>query len=103
MVTEVARSYGVNTATVYRWIRLYERTGRVSSLLSMKRDGGRGRSRLNPEVEKIIRATIEDFYLSKQQRDMQQTCDEATRRFKNAGLEPPHPNIVRNRYHCFNG
>jgi putative transposase len=28
---------------------------------------------------------------------MQQTCDEATQRCKNAGLEPPHPNTVRNR------
>jgi len=97
LVAEVAGGYGVHLTTVYRWIRLYESTRRVSSLVPTKRDGGRGRSRLDPEVEKIIRATIEDFYLSKQQRSMQQTCTEVERRCRNAGITPPHPNTVRNR------
>ncbi len=96
-VAEVAAASGVHLTTVYRWIRLYESTGRVSSLVPSKRDGGRGRSRLDSEVEKIVRATIEDFYLSRQQRSMQKTCTEVERRCRNAGVAPPHPNTVRNR------
>jgi putative transposase len=97
MVKEAADRYGVHTTTVYRWMSLYESTGRVSSLLPPTRDGGRGRSRLTRSLETIIRTTIEDFYLDKQQRTMQKTCDEVERRCKNAGIEPPHPNTVRNR------
>lgn len=97
MVTESARTAGVHTATLYRWMETYERTGRVSSLLPPKRDGGRGRSRLGGEVEEIIRTTIQDFYLHKQQRSMQQTCCEVEKRCRNAGLKPPHPNTTRNR------
>jgi len=52
MVKEAAQRYGVHTTTVYRWMRLYDSTGRVSSLLPPTRDGGRGRSRLTPSIEK---------------------------------------------------
>jgi putative transposase len=97
MVTEVARAASVHTATLYRWIDAYERAGRVSALLPPKRDGGRGVSRLPPEVEKILRATIQDFYISKRKPSIQQTCEKVEERCRNAGLEPPHPHTVRNR------
>jgi len=97
MVKEAAQEGGVHPVTIYRWIDLYLRSERVSALLPVKRDGGRGRSRLTPEVEKVVVATIEDFYLNKQKRSVTKTCKEIARRCKNAGLEPPHPNTVRNR------
>lgn len=97
MVEEASRALGLHRATVYRLINAYERTGRISSLIPPKRDGGRGRTRLRPEVEKIVRDTIQSFYLSKQQRGMEQTCKEIARLCRNAGLEPPHDNTVRNR------
>lgn len=97
MVAEAAREAGVHPVTIYRWVDLYLRTERVSALLPVKRDGGRGRSRLAPEVEEIVNATIEDFYLNRQKRSVTKTCKEVERRCKNAGLEPPHANTVRNR------
>lgn len=97
MVNEAARKAGVHPVTIYRWIDLYLRAERVSALLPVKRDGGRGRSRLAPEVEKIVNATIEEMYLNKQKRSINKTCKEVELRCKNAGLEPPHPNTVRNR------
>lgn len=97
MVEEVARTLELHPATVYRLINAYERTGRVSSLIPPKRDGGRGRTHLQPEVEKIVRDTIQNFYLGKQQRSMEKTCKEVARLCRNAGLEPPHDNTVRNR------
>jgi putative transposase len=97
MVNEVARALNLHPATVYRLINAYERMGRISALIPPKRDGGRGRTRLKPEVEKIISDAIQGFYLKKQQRGMEQTCKEVARLCRNAGLEPPHDNTVRNR------
>jgi putative transposase len=97
LVAKAAREAGVHPITIYRWITTYERTERVSALITTKRDGGRGRSRLNPAVEKILNQTIEDHYISKQKRSVQSTCQEVKRQCINAKLEPPHPNTVRNR------
>lgn len=97
MVDEVARVLNVHPGTIYRLIKAYESTGRISSLIPPKPSGGRGQTRLEPEVEKIISDTINDFYLSKQQRGMEQTCKEIARLCRNAGLTPPHNNTIRNR------
>ncbi|MDQ3816345.1 MAG: DDE-type integrase/transposase/recombinase [Acidobacteriota bacterium] len=96
-VAEVACGAGVHISTLYRWIELYERNGLVSALLPGKRGCPQGKVRLSPEVEAIIQATIEDFYLHKQKRSVQKTCDEVARRCRNANVPPPHPNTVRNR------
>jgi putative transposase len=97
MVEESSRTLELHPATVYRLINAYEQTGRISSLIPPKRNGGRGRTRLQPEVEKILCDTIEKFYLGKQQRGMEQTCKEVIRLCRNAGLIPPHENTIRNR------
>ena len=97
MVEEVSRTLELHPATVYRLINAYNRTSRISSLIPPKRDGGRGRTRLQPEVEKILSDTIKNFYLGKQQRGMEQTCKEVIRLCRNAGLIPPHGNTIRNR------
>jgi putative transposase len=96
-VAEQARAARVHTATIYRWIDAFERTGQLSALLPTRPHGGKGKSRLPPNTESIIQATIEDFYLNKQKRSVQKTCDEVMRRCRNAGVEPPHPMTVRYR------
>jgi putative transposase len=96
-VAVTAKENNVHYTTIYRWIRTYENEGRISSLVPTKSSGGKGGSRLKAEVEEILKITIEDFYLSKQQRSMQQTCTEVERRCRNAGIESPHPNTIRNR------
>jgi len=96
-VAEQARTAGVHLTTIYRWIDAYERSGRVSELLPTKRPGGRGKSRLPPETEAILQATIEDFYLNNQKRSAQKVCVEALRRCRNANVPLPHPNTIRNR------
>ena len=96
-VAEQARAAGVHYVTIYRWIDAYEREGRLSALLPTKRSGGRGKSRLPAETEAILKATIEDYYLSTQKRSTQKTCEEVLRRCRNACVPLPHPNTVRNR------
>jgi putative transposase len=96
-VDEQARAAGVHYVTIYRWIDAYEREGRLSALLPNKSPGGRGKSRLPPETEAIIKATIEDYYLSTQKRSAKKAADEVIRRCRNAGVLTPHPNTVRYR------
>ncbi len=97
LVQEHADGLGVNAATLYRWIQAYRETGKLSSLLPVKPNGGRGRGRIDPQLEKIIETAIEQFYLNRQQRSIRSTADEVARLCRNAGFEPPHKNTVRSR------
>ncbi len=92
-----AQAAKVHTATVYRWLDIYERTGRVSALLPAKPNGGRGKSRLSTEVETVIKETLENYYLKQQKPSAQKTCLEVIRLCRQADLDPPHPNTIRQR------
>lgn len=96
-VGEAAQAAGVHTVTLYRWIGIYEQTERLSTLLPVKRNGGRGKSRLEAAVEKILSTTIERFYKTDQKHSIEKTYKEIERLCKNAKLKPPHRNTVRNR------
>lgn len=96
-VDEVARAHGVHAATIYRWLDLYQQCGRTSALVAFPPSGGRGASRLQSESEKILEATIEDFYLTHQKRSVRRTYDELRQRCRNAQVEAPHINTLRNR------
>lgn len=97
IVVERARSGGVNETTLYRWARTYRVSGLLSSLLPRKPNGGRGKSRLEPTVEKIITQAIEEHYLTRQQRTIRSTALEVARRCREAGLSAPDTNTVRMR------
>ncbi len=92
-----AREVGVHPATIYRWIRTFETTESVTSLLPIRPNGGKGKRRLDHATEEIVRTTIDDYYLASQQRSAQKTCEEIVLRCRRAGLTPPHPNTIRSR------
>jgi putative transposase len=92
-----AASVGRHPATLYRWLQYYRHNGRLSTLAPAKPGVRRGHTRLDPEVETLLAATIEEFYLSGQKRSAQHTYNEVARRCRNAGIQRPHPNTVRNR------
>ncbi len=96
MVTSRAAEFNVHTNTVYSWIRLYEESGTLTSLMP-KRRSDLGTTKLSVEVEAVIKSAIEDEYLTRQKKSITKVCDEVLRRCLNAGLEPPHCNTVRNR------
>lgn len=87
----------VHPATIYRWIRTFEATESVTSLLPVRPSGGKGKRRLDNAIEEIVRTTIEEYYLSGQQRSAQKTCEEIGLRCRRTGLTAPHPNTVRKR------
>jgi putative transposase len=97
IVLERAQAAGCGVTTLYRWARLYRASGLLSSLLPEKPNGGRGKSRLPAAVEKIVRQTIEEHYLSRQQHTIRSTALEVARRCGVAHLRAPNPNTVRQR------
>lgn len=91
-----AKAHGMTTGTLYVWLNLYESSGRLTSLLPRSRSD-KGATKLSDEVEAIIRATIQDFYLTSQRKTVSKVCEMVRQRCVTAELEPPHPNTVRNR------
>ncbi|MBS1682151.1 MAG: DDE-type integrase/transposase/recombinase [Bacteroidetes bacterium] len=99
LVAKAAKKTGKNKATIYRWVEKYQTTGLVSSLINREKSGGRGKSRLSPEIDLILKDTIEKEYLNKERHKIGHTCLKVIQKCKTAGLKPPHPNTIRNRIH----
>jgi len=92
-----AQATGYGTATLYRWLRQYQRSGIAAALVAQKRGPARGQRRLCPEVNVLIDTTLQETYLSDQKPSVRRTALEIARRCRNAGLPLPHPNTVRHR------
>lgn len=92
-----AEEVGVHPATLYRWLSDYEGNGLKSALAPSETTGGRGKSRLDEAVEKIIQATIKDTYKTTQKQSVAKTVKQVRKRCKNANLPPPAANTVRSR------
>src|SRR5450631_293311 len=97
IMAERAREGGVEVTTLYRWARAFRATGLLSSLLPYKPAGGRGKSRLEPGVEQIILQTIEEHFLTPQQRSIESTAAEVARRCRERQLSEPHAGTIRAR------
>lgn len=96
-VQYAAAAAGVSTGTLYDWIRAYNEAGQLSALIPQKRGRKRGQTGLNPATEKIIETAIKEIYLSKQRQKPQDVVDHVAYLCRNAGIQPPHANTVRNR------
>ncbi len=92
-----AREVGVNTATLYRWLRRYKACGVVTALIPKKRGWREGKNRIPPESEKIIQEVIDDFYLTPQRPAIQKTVVEVKRRCYQKGIKVPGKTAIRTR------
>lgn len=101
-VAAVAAEHSLHVNTLYVWLRAYEGSGLLSSLLPKGRcDKGQGR--INEAVEELIREAIAAVYLTRQRKSQRKVCDEVRRRCLEAGEPPPHDNTVRNRIRALSG
>lgn len=60
-IAQLAASQGKSTSSVYRWLRDYERSGDLASLLDRRPGPQKGQSHLSPEQDIIVRAGILRF------------------------------------------
>lgn len=97
-VEKISKQHDVSVATIYRWIKDYNKTGTVSSLVpNFKRRGGPKKNRLSKEDETIIKSVLDEYYLNKQKYSIPYIYRIIQEKFHNADLKPPHINTIRKR------
>lgn len=97
LVQAVARQHDLGPATLYRWMSQFEATGQVSQLIPGQSSGGEGQSRLTPELEALVRASVEEVYLTKERYPLARVYHDVCARCERHGLSAPHLNTLRNR------
>ena len=85
---QIAKTAGVDTATIYRWLEKYRYNETLSSLLPGRPGNKKGHSRLRHEVELIATQFIETKFLSLQKPSIAYAAAEIRRLCFNAGIEP---------------
>jgi len=86
---KVAQELQISVPTLYRMINEFKRTGKSTAFLQKTRPGGKGKSRIDPAVEKIIQTYLNEKYLTKQKPsikaaidDIQFDCEKAGKKFQ---------------------
>ncbi|WP_407510695.1 hypothetical protein [Ralstonia sp. GP101] len=79
---------GVGVRTIYNWLSAYSASELLSSLLPTRKNGGRGRSRLSPEVKLILDNYVREHHLTKQKPSVAKAAREIRRLCYDAGIEP---------------
>ncbi len=95
-VEKSANANNLHTNTLYGWLKLYEASGLLSSLLpKVRRD--RGSTKFDEEIEELIKQAIATEYLTKQKKSQRMVIDEVKKLCRKENLTPPHDNTIRNR------
>lgn len=95
-VVAIANAHGVSPATVYRWIDKVERYGTVTCLLRRPRTD-KGKQRIPPSVEKIIKEVIVSQYLTGQQRKQARVFAQISARCRSEGHPTPSRSTLLRR------
>ena len=90
-----AAETGVHYTTLYRWLRLFETTGRLSALVRRERND-KGKTALPAATEKIITDAL-DLYLGKQKLKPARVMREIEKACRQAGVKSPTPGTLRGR------
>lgn len=101
-VEEIAKQNNQSAVTIYSWIKIYEQTSQVSSLVPKTSQRGKKGSRLNNQTEAIVQEILSELYLSKQRYGFRKIYNRIARECKKINLEAPHENTVRNRIDAIN-
>lgn len=94
---ERAKETGIDTATLYRWLKRYRATGSVLALIPQKRGWKKGNSRIPAHAEAVIQEVIKEVYLTLQRPSAQKAVQEVMRRCHERRIDPPSPGTVRAR------
>lgn len=92
-----AKELKVSPTTLYNWLRDYNSTGQLSSLVQTKIKGGKGQSRLSNQQDEIIDIVLKEYYLTNLKPTVARTYEEVVIRCKNAKIKIPSEVTVRRR------
>lgn len=92
-VTEAADKLGISVSAAYDAIQRYKVSGRTDQLPPPTRPGGRGKSRLNPSAEKIIKDTLEKTVLKRGGAKPSKFFREVKRALEKAGFAVSHATL----------
>jgi putative transposase len=96
-IQAIADKAALHITTIYAWIRLYEDSGEITSLISERRGRKSGSKLISKEAELVIATVLDEKYLITQKLRPKDIGDIVLQRCKAAGIDPPHRNTVSNR------
>ncbi|MCT7605308.1 DDE-type integrase/transposase/recombinase [Aliarcobacter butzleri] len=94
---EYSKKIGIHFTTLYRWQERYKSTGTILGLISNKVGAKKGNTRLNSEIEILIKRIIDSYYLTIQKPSVQSVIDKVLAECKKMNIIAPHSNTIRNR------
>ena len=94
---EYSKKIGIHFTTLYRWQERYKSTGTILGLISNKVGAKKGNTRLNNEIEILIKRIIDNYYLTIQKPSIQSVVDKVLAECKRMNIIAPHSNTIRNR------
>lgn len=97
LIKQISIEKNVHYTTIYRWLKLYDETSVISSLIGHKKNGGRGKSRLSNEQDSIINDVINKLYLNPSKKSINKIIREINKICISQNINIPHPNTIRNR------
>ena len=96
-VERVAKSLEKSPATIYNWIRTYEDSPQISSLIPIARGPDKGSNRLDARMDAIISDAVAKHLKTPQRKRVTVVFNVVKDACRVAGLQTPHSNTVRNR------
>ena len=97
-IEKLAKEKGVSVPSIYRWIKAYQSTNTLDSLIpAYNRRGGKGQGRLPDEVERIVNTMIAERYLNRQNVSVKKLHNEINSFLILNGYRPIAYNTLRNR------
>lgn len=97
LIKQISIEKDVHYTTIYRWLKLYDETSVISSLIGHKKNGGRGKSRLSNKQDSIINDVINKLYLNPSKKSINKIIREINKVCISQNINIPHPNTIRNR------
>jgi putative transposase len=83
--------------TLYNWLKAYQSTQALTSLIPKRRGWSYNRKRLDSDVNTIIEHYIENLYLTIKQPSPKKVYSEIKNACAKAGLTPPHQSTIYRR------
>ena len=93
-VEKVAKENNYSSVTLYNWIKLYEQTQEISSLIPNTSQRGKKGGRLNAHVENIISGILDQYFLNKQRYSFKRIYNNIYKQCKENKLTPPHERLL---------